>query len=80
MPISNIVAVISRIRLTRGRTKVVKVAGGSRSVIVVIADCRACSGFVPAPGRVVAIAELKVCAVGISIIAQGEHCARDVIE
>src|SRR5215472_1465618 len=79
VPGSEIKAVITATRVARRLSKVSKVAGRTRRVILVITRRGTGAIFVPSPGFVIT-AEVRIAAVGIREVANGQDCAWNLIQ
>src|SRR5213596_3394060 len=80
VPVAQVVAVVALGGIARRRAEVAEVAGGPGCVVLVVAGYRLGAGFVPAPGRVVAIGVVAARGVGVGVVPGHEHGARDGVE
>src|SRR5438034_350908 len=63
-----------------GGAEVAEIAGGAAGAVVVVAGDGAGAGFVPAPGRPVAVREVAARPARVRVVTRREHGARDGIE
>ena len=80
MPLSQIVGVVALLWIASGRAKVIEVSGGLRGVVFVVANARAGTLFVAAPGGIVALRKLGGSTGLVGVVAQGVDGARDVLK
>ena len=80
VPLAQIVAVVALRRVTRRCAEVAEVPGGTRRVVLVVADRRPGAGFVSPPGGVVAGRVIGRRAILVGVVAQREHGAGNAVE
>src|SRR6476646_6602924 len=80
MPGANIIAVVSQAGWPSAGTIVAKIAACAGCKIFVVAGCGARAILVAAPVGRVAIAVIGASAIGVGIVAGGEHGASDAVK
>src|SRR5579859_545338 len=74
VPCSQLVTVVSLFRIARGLAKVIKVRGSAAGMKLVISGRGPRTGFVPSPGRPIAVGELFGGAIRVGKISGDKDC------